>query len=82
MTVAPTGVTILKDMAYPGNPELSFQAQERVTTAFRQAVAKLQDGQREEAMIGLEFVLRLDPALTIEPKDIEGFVATLRRLSG
>jgi len=51
-------------MAYPGNPELSFQAQERVMTAFRQAVAKLQDGQREEAMIGLEFVLRLDPAFT------------------
>jgi tetratricopeptide (TPR) repeat protein len=51
-------------MAYPGNPELSTQAQERVMTAFRQAVAKLQDGQREEAMIGLEFVLRLDPAFT------------------
>jgi len=33
-------------------------------TALRQAVAKLQDGQREEAMIGLEFVLRLDPAFT------------------
>jgi tetratricopeptide (TPR) repeat protein len=48
-------------MAYPGNPELSAQAQERVRTAFRQVVAKLQDGQREEAMIGLEFVLRLDP---------------------
>lgn len=30
-------------------------------TAFRQVVRKLQDGQREEAMIGLEFVLRLDP---------------------
>jgi tetratricopeptide (TPR) repeat protein len=49
-------------MAYPGNPELSAQAQERVMTAFRQAVAKLQDGQREEATISLEFVLRLDPA--------------------
>ncbi len=31
-------------------------------TAFRQVVGKLQDGQREEALIGLEFVLRLDPA--------------------
>jgi tetratricopeptide (TPR) repeat protein len=49
-------------MAYPGNPELSAQAQERVMTAFRQAVAKLQEGQREEATISLEFVLRLDPA--------------------
>jgi len=49
-------------MAYPGNLELSSQAQERVVTAFRQVVTKLQDGQREEALIGLEFVLRLDPA--------------------
>ncbi len=31
-------------------------------SAFRQVVAKLQEGQREEALIGLEFVLRLDPA--------------------
>ncbi len=49
-------------MAYPGNPELSAQAQERVITAFRQVVTKLQDGRREEALIGLEFVLRLDPS--------------------
>ena len=48
-------------MAYPGNPELSPQAQERVITAFRQVVTKLQEGKREEALIGLEFVLRLDP---------------------
>lgn len=48
-------------MGYPGNPELSTQAQERVLSAFRQVVAKLQDGQRENALIGLEFVLRLDP---------------------
>ena len=33
-------------MAYPGNPELTAEAQERVMTAFRQVVNKLQDGQR------------------------------------
>ncbi len=49
-------------MAYPGNPELSPQAQDRVMTAFKQVVDKLQHGNREEALIGLEFVLRLDPA--------------------
>jgi tetratricopeptide (TPR) repeat protein len=49
-------------MAYPGNTELSPQAQDRVTTAFKQVVGKLQQGNREEAIIGLEFVLRLDPA--------------------
>ena len=48
-------------MEYPGNQQLSSQAQERVLTAFRQAVQKLQEGGREEAMIALEFVLRLDP---------------------
>jgi hypothetical protein len=30
-------------------------------TAFKQVLTNLQQGQREEAMIGLEFVLRLDP---------------------
>jgi tetratricopeptide (TPR) repeat protein len=51
-------------MVYPGNPELSVEAQQRVMTAFRQAVAKLQEGQHEESLIGLEFVLRLDPTFT------------------
>ncbi len=49
-------------MSYPGNPELSPQAQERVMRAFKQVVGKLQKGNRDEALIGLEFVLRLDPA--------------------
>jgi len=31
-------------------------------SAFKQVVGKLQKGNREEALIGLEFVLRLDPA--------------------
>jgi len=48
-------------MAYPGNPDLSPQAKERVMSAFKQVVGKLQKGNREEALIGLEFVLRLDP---------------------
>lgn len=51
-------------MAYQGNPELSVEAQERVMSSFRQVVVNLQQGQREEAMIGLEFVLRIDPAFT------------------
>ncbi|HSN56745.1 MAG TPA: hypothetical protein VLT32_18890, partial [Candidatus Sulfomarinibacteraceae bacterium] len=49
-------------MSYPGNSGLSVQAQERVMTAFKQVLSNLQLGQREEAMIGLEFVLRLDPS--------------------
>lgn len=51
-------------MSYPGNSSLSVQAQERVMTAFKQVLNNLQAGQREEASIGLEFVLRLDPSFT------------------
>jgi tetratricopeptide (TPR) repeat protein len=49
-------------MAYPGNPELSTEAQDKVMTAFGQVISKIQANQRDEAMIGLDFVLRLDPA--------------------
>ncbi|HHQ47570.1 MAG TPA: hypothetical protein ENK19_01635, partial [Acidobacteria bacterium] len=48
-------------MQYPGNPELSAEAQDRVLTTFKQAIQKLHAGAREESMIALEFVLRLDP---------------------
>ncbi len=48
-------------MEYPGNQELSGEARQRVLTAFHQVIAKLQGGHADEALIGLEFVLRLDP---------------------
>ena len=61
-------------MAYPGNRELSIEAQDRVMSAFRKVVANLQQRQREEALIGLEFVLRIDPSF--------GPAAELRRQLG
>ncbi len=48
-------------MAYPGNTELSPEAQERVLSTFREVIRNIQAGRRDEAKIGLEFVLRLDP---------------------
>ncbi|PWB77473.1 MAG: hypothetical protein C3F15_03120 [Holophagae bacterium] len=48
-------------MAYLGNRELSIEAQDRVMSAFRKVITNLQRRQREEALIGLEFVLRIDP---------------------
>ena len=48
-------------MAYLGNRELSIEAQDRVMSAFRKVISNLQQRQREEALIGLEFVLRVDP---------------------
>lgn len=49
-------------MVYPGDPELTADAQERVLSAFRRAVAMFQEGNREEARIALDFALRLDPS--------------------
>jgi tetratricopeptide (TPR) repeat protein len=44
-------------------------------TAFKQVLTNFQAGQREEAMIGLEFVLRLDP--TFAPaKNLKGQLST------
>lgn len=48
-------------MAYLGNRELSIEAQDRVMSAFRRVITNLQQRQREEVLIGLEFVLRIDP---------------------
>jgi len=48
-------------MAYPGNTELSPRAQERVMSSFRLVIRNLQDGRKEDAMVGLDYVLRLDP---------------------
>jgi len=49
-------------MAYPGNTELSPRAQERVMSSFRLVIRNLQDGRKEDALVGLDYVLRLDPA--------------------
>ncbi len=48
-------------MTYPGNSQLSADAQQRVLSAFRRAITLLQAGNRREAMIALDFTLRLDP---------------------
>lgn len=48
-------------MIYPGNADLSPEAQERVLSTFRKVVANLQAGRRDDAVVGLDFVLRLDP---------------------
>lgn len=51
-------------MAYPGNTELSPRAQERVMSAFRLVISNLQDNRKDDALVGLDFVLRLDPSFT------------------
>ena len=48
-------------MRYVGNASLSEQIQERILTTFQQTLSLAQEGNRQEALLGCDFVLRLDP---------------------
>ncbi len=48
-------------MTYPGNPALSPEVQQRILTTYRQSVQGASQGNRDEALLGCDFVLRLDP---------------------
>jgi len=48
-------------MSYPGNSSLSEDIRQRVVSTFRQTAALAEEGKREEALLGCEFILRLDP---------------------
>jgi len=48
-------------MSYPGNSSLSEDIRQRVLSTFRQTAALAEEGKREEALLGCEFILRLDP---------------------
>jgi len=50
---------------YPGNPALAPDIRKRILEAFRHSVEAGADGNRDEALLGCDFVLRLDP--TFEP---------------
>jgi tetratricopeptide (TPR) repeat protein len=48
-------------MTYPGNPTLSPDVQRRILTTYRQSLQSAQQGNLDEALLGCDFVLRLDP---------------------
>ena len=48
-------------MTYPGNSSLAADVQQRILTTFRQSVQSASQGNRDEALLGCDFVLRLDP---------------------
>jgi tetratricopeptide (TPR) repeat protein len=48
-------------MSYPGNSSLSEDIRQRVLSTFRQTADLTEEGKREEALLGCEFILRLDP---------------------
>lgn len=51
-------------MSYPGNPTLAPDVQNRILTAYRQSIESALRGNRDEALLGCDFVLRLDGQFT------------------
>jgi tetratricopeptide (TPR) repeat protein len=48
-------------MSYAGNPSLSSDIQKRVLGTFEQTLGLAAEGSRQEALLGCDFVLRMDP---------------------
>jgi len=48
-------------MSYSGDTSLSNEIKERILTTFEQALDLSEGGSRKEALLGCDFVLRLDP---------------------
>lgn len=63
-------------MRYVGNTALSPQIQERILATFQQTVSLAEEGNRQEALLGCDFILRLDPlfepARTLQERMGEG----------
>lgn len=48
-------------MSYSGNPSLSSDVQKRILDTFEQTLGLVEEGSRQEALLGCDFVLRMDP---------------------
>ncbi len=48
-------------MSYPGNSTLSPDIRARILSTFRQTLSLAGKGSRQEALLGCDFILRLDP---------------------
>ena len=48
-------------MSYAGNAKLSQEIQNRITNTFQQTIALVEEGNVQEALLGCDFILRLDP---------------------
>jgi len=56
-------------MSYPGNPALASDVQERISNTFQQTLGLVAQQRDQEALVGCEFILRMDadfrPAQTL-----------------
>jgi tetratricopeptide (TPR) repeat protein len=48
-------------MSYSGNPSLAADVKQRILSTFDQTVELAREGNRQEALLGCDFVLRMDP---------------------
>ncbi|MEO8277369.1 MAG: tetratricopeptide repeat protein [Thermoanaerobaculia bacterium] len=48
-------------MSYPGDPALSADVKQRILTTFQQTLDLASKGNRQESLLGCDFILRLDP---------------------
>ncbi len=48
-------------MSYSGDPALASDVKQRILTTFRQTLELATKGSRQEALLGCDFILRLDP---------------------
>lgn len=48
-------------MSYPGTPSLSQETKDRITTTFHQTLDLAREGRRREAVLGCDFILKMDP---------------------
>jgi tetratricopeptide (TPR) repeat protein len=51
-------------MTYPGNATLTREMQDRIVSTFRQTLSAAAAGNRQEAKLGCDFILRLDSLFT------------------
>ncbi|HEV3073886.1 MAG TPA: hypothetical protein VHB47_05645, partial [Thermoanaerobaculia bacterium] len=48
-------------MTYPGNQSLASDVQQRIRSTFEHTLGLAEKGSRQEALLGCDFVLRMDP---------------------
>ncbi|MCP3957105.1 MAG: hypothetical protein GY719_04570 [bacterium] len=48
-------------MSYQGNPSLAQDVQERISNTFQQTLELITEERHQEALVGCEFILRMDP---------------------
>jgi tetratricopeptide (TPR) repeat protein len=55
-------------MSYPGNPSLAEEVQQKILGTYRQTLDLAASGRRQEALLGCDFIHRLDPQFSpVEP---------------